>query len=110
MFVSDLSREPLFANLLSVFKQLTIFICCFSHDFCFGIAPVQIVKFRHCEKVIKFEKLLTVCTVVKSKGKISQNFVSFSEYMNFSGKGWKDVIIRKPSESFSVEKRKVTSS
>ena len=26
---------------------------------------------------------LTVCTVVKSKGKISQNFVAFSEYMNF---------------------------
>ena len=23
------------------------------------------------------------CTVVKSKGKISQNFVAFSEYMNF---------------------------
>ena len=25
----------------------------------------------------------TVCTEVKSKGKISQNFVTFSEYMNF---------------------------
>ena len=24
-----------------------------------------------------------VCTAVKSKGKISQNFVAFSEYMNF---------------------------
>ena len=30
-----------------------------------------------------FPLLLTVCTVVKSKGKISQNFVTFSEYMNF---------------------------
>ena len=28
-------------------------------------------------------KILTVCTAVKSKGKISQNFVAFSEYMNF---------------------------
>ena len=28
--------------------------------------------------------MLTVCTVVKSKGKISQNFVAFSEYMNFT--------------------------
>ena len=28
--------------------------------------------------------LLTVCTVVKSKGKISQSFVAFSEYMNFT--------------------------
>ena len=27
--------------------------------------------------------LLTVCTVLKSKGKILQNFVAFSEYMNF---------------------------
>ena len=27
---------------------------------------------------------LTVCTVVKSKVKISQNFVAFSEYMNFT--------------------------
>ena len=27
--------------------------------------------------------LLTVCTVVKSKVKITQNFVAFSEYMNF---------------------------
>ena len=28
-------------------------------------------------------KILTVCTVVKSYVKISQNFVAFSEYMNF---------------------------
>ena len=28
--------------------------------------------------------LLTVCTAVKSKGKSSQNFVAFSEYMNFN--------------------------
>ena len=26
----------------------------------------------------------TVCTAVISKGKISQNFVTFSEYMNFT--------------------------
>ena len=30
-----------------------------------------------------FTLLLTVCTVVKSKVKISQNFGAFSEYMNF---------------------------
>ena len=29
---------------------------------------------------------LTVCTVVKSKVKILQNFVAFSEYMNFTRK------------------------
>ena len=32
-----------------------------------------------------FPLLLTVCTVVKSKVEILQNFVAFSEYMNFKG-------------------------
>ena len=45
------------------------------------------VKFIYSEKATKlcliFTLLLTVCTVVKSKLKISQNFVAFSEYMNF---------------------------
>ena len=35
-----------------------------------------------------FPLLLTVCTAVKSKGKILQNFVAFSEYMNFTVKLW----------------------
>ena len=43
------------------------------------------LKFIYSEKATKFCEifplLLTVCTVVKSKGKISQNFVTFSEYM-----------------------------
>ena len=42
----------------------------------------------YSEKAPKFCKifplLLTVCTAVKGKGKILQNFVAFSEYMNFS--------------------------
>ena len=46
------------------------------------------VKFIYSEKATKFCEiftlLLTVCTVVKSKVKISQNFVAFSEYMNFT--------------------------
>ena len=45
------------------------------------------VKFIYSEKAAKFCEifplLLTVYTVVKSKGKISQNFAAFSEYMNF---------------------------
>ena len=45
------------------------------------------LKFIYSEKAAKFCKifplLLTVCTVVKSKGKISQNFLAFSEYLNF---------------------------
>ena len=47
-----------------------------------------LVKFLYSEKATKFCKifplLLTVCTVV-SKGKISQNYEAFSEYMNFKG-------------------------
>ena len=46
------------------------------------------VKFIYSEKATKFCEifplLLTLCTVVKSKRKISQNFVAFSEYMNFT--------------------------
>ena len=48
------------------------------------------LKFIYTEKAKKFCEifplLLTVCTVVKSKGKISQNFVAFLEYMNFKQK------------------------
>ena len=46
------------------------------------------IKFIYSEKATKFCEiftlLLTVCIVVKSKVKISQNFVAFSEYMNFT--------------------------
>ena len=54
-----------------------------------GLAAMlfRVEKFIYSEKATKFCKistlLLTVCTAVKSKGKISQNFVAFSEYMNF---------------------------
>ena len=45
------------------------------------------VKFIHSEKATKFCEiftlLLTTVHTVKSKVKISQNFVAFSEYMNF---------------------------
>ena len=45
------------------------------------------VKFIYSEKATKFCKiftlLLSVCTVDKSKVKISQNFKAFSEYTNF---------------------------
>ena len=45
------------------------------------------VKFIYSEKATKFcgifPLLLTVRAVVKNKGKISQNSVVFSEYMNF---------------------------
>ena len=47
----------------------------------------KIIKFIHSEKATKFCEIFTLllsCVVpVKSKVKISQNFVAFSEYMNF---------------------------
>ena len=50
-----------------------------------------LIKFIYSEKTTKFCEifplLLTVCTAVKTKGKISQNFVAFSEYMNFNYTG-----------------------
>ena len=46
------------------------------------------VKFIYSEKATKFCEifplLLTAVHTVKSKGKISQNFVAFSEYINFN--------------------------
>ena len=46
------------------------------------------VKFIYSEKATKLWKIptlfLTACTGVNSKVEISQNFVAFSEYMNFT--------------------------
>ena len=54
----------------------------------YTLAPYNILKFIYSEKTTQFCKifplLFTVSTVVKSKGKISQNFDAFSEYMNFT--------------------------
>ena len=53
------------------------------------------VDFKYSEKAIKFCKIfnlfLTVCTAVKSKVKISQNFVANSEYKNFTVNFWQKV-------------------
>ena len=55
------------------------------------------VKFIYSEKAKKFSDistlLLTACTVVKSKLEISQNFVAFSEYINFKSKTYSTVSI-----------------
>ena len=46
------------------------------------------LKFRYSEKATKFCEIFTLLLLyvvpVKSKVKISQNFVAFSEYMNFN--------------------------
>ena len=48
----------------------------------------KVHTYRYSEKATIFCEIfplpLNVCTVVKSKGKISQNFVAFSEFMNFT--------------------------
>ena len=50
--------------------------------------PQPLLKFIYSEKATKFCEifplLLTAVHTVKSKGKISQNFAAFSEYMNFN--------------------------
>ena len=52
------------------------------------LSDTLLLKFIYSEKATKFCEifalLLTVCTVVKSKVKISQNCVAFSEFMNFN--------------------------
>ena len=54
----------------------------------FYVSLYNMVKFMYSEKATKFCEIFTlflsVCTVDKSKVKISQNFVAFSEYMNFT--------------------------
>ena len=60
-------------------------------------------QFTQCaEKATTFCKIFTlllpVCTVVKSKVKISQNFVAFSEYMNFIQNGAKCFFFEVASE------------
>ena len=53
------------------------------------VLKMKILKFIYSEKATKFFPLLfTVCTIVKSKGKILQNCVAFSEYMNFTYLYW----------------------
>ena len=56
------------------------------------LTDLSILKIIYSEKATKFcvifPLLLTVCTVVKSKGEILQNFVAFSECMNFTASGF----------------------
>ena len=52
------------------------------------LCPIKLVKFIYSEKATKFceifSLLLSYVVPVKSKMKISQNFVAFSEYLNFN--------------------------
>ena len=70
-----------------------MFLFCFfelvnsSNAWWFKLCNETFLKFIYSEKATKFCEistlLLSVCTVDKSKVEILQNFVAFSEYMNF---------------------------
>ena len=76
-FLLGQDRVILFSFLVE--KEIVRNICYKNHRF---------VKFLYSEKATKFCEifplLLFVYTVDKSKGKILQNFVAFSEYKNFT--------------------------
>ena len=64
-------------------------ICRYLNSSClFFSCRIFYLKFIYSEKATKFSKiftlLLSVCTVDKSKVEISQNFVAFSGYTNFT--------------------------
>ena len=69
----------IFISMCSVFQKI------------FFRENVDFLKFIYSEKATKFCKMsiliLTMCTAVKSKVEILQNFVAFSEYMNFEKVG-----------------------
>ena len=73
-------------------------VICLEHNF-----PC-LLKFIYSEKATKFCEIsnvdLTVTTYDKSTVEISQNFVAFSEYMNF-----KQSFLFKSFEEFHVQKR-----
>ena len=53
--------------------------------YCCNTAAIKLIYSEKASKFCEiFPLLLTACTVFKSKGKISQNFVAFSECMNFT--------------------------
>ena len=64
----------------------------------------MILKFIYSEKATKFSEistlLLSYVVPVKSKVEISQNFVAFSEYMNFKGS---KIYFHHSFHSFSIE-------
>ena len=66
------------------------------------------IKFIYSEKAAKFCEifplLMTTVHTVKSKGMISQNFVAFSEYMNFTydRKPFQSCLLSNPSRITSA--------
>ena len=92
---NDIASENILSDTPMVmigFSIVFTFVIYFLGDFSCLQNRVRILiflclKFMYTEKTTKFCKifplLLTTVHTVKSKGKILQNFVAFSEYMNF---------------------------
>ena len=73
-------------RILFLEKELCIKICIL--NFCKSVLKFKKLKFIYSEKAAKFCKIFTLfltgTTQDKSKVKISQNFVAFSEYINYT--------------------------
>ena len=81
MFCEGYYLHRLLANTFEEERSITFILS-------IGWGKLLIVKFIYSEKATKFCKISTVdlsyVVTVKSMVEISQNFVAFSEYMNFT--------------------------
>ena len=87
LYLTGMIRQYMF-SLISVLCEITIKLC-IRHLF-LNFLPKMMLKFVYSGKATKFCEistlLLSYVVPVTSKVKISQNFVAFSEYMNFNKK------------------------
>ena len=71
----------------AIFEAFFLVKLCNKRFVIFSMKLDDFIKFIYSEKAAKFYEiftlLLTTIHIVKSKVKILQNFVTFSEYMNF---------------------------
>ena len=97
-----LSTMPIFCA-LNLYMPTLIFSSPLLHNGIVVFLKLQL-EFIYSEKATKFCEifllLLTVCTLVKSKEKILQNFVAFSEYMNFNSNLRKALTSLLPKKSY----------
>ena len=74
-------REIAGAQILKIVLPLWNVQIQVSEETSFVDGSLSLLKFIYSEKATKFSKIFPLLTV-KSKGKISQNFVARSEYIN----------------------------
>ena len=90
LFSYDEKRKTLDCNRWNWDLRLEFQVCEMNVEMFATIQHLIFFDLMQLEKATNFWEifpfLLTVCTVVKSKEKISRNFVAFSEYMNFNSR------------------------